>query len=121
VSIELLKSRINDVEDSLTERKTSYSFSDAIKTIVGFANSVPENRTGVLFIGIDDKGVVIGVDNTDKMQKDIRNDCENKCYPPIYPNVVVLPVDNKNIVTIEVPFCPNRPYFAGPAYVRRGS
>jgi hypothetical protein len=116
-----LKLRLNDVEDSLTERKTSYSFNEAIRTIVAFANSVPENRSGVLFIGIDDSGNVVGVEGADKLQQKIITDCANKVYPPIYPTVVVLNVGEKLVIAVEITNCPRKPYFSGPAYIRRGS
>lgn len=42
------------------------------KTIVAFANSLPANRTGVLFVGITDTGQAVGVGNSDRLQKTIR-------------------------------------------------
>lgn len=119
--IEILKERLSDNEDGLTERKTSGASSDVIRTVVGFANSVPENRTGVLFVGVNNKGGIVGVENPDKLQKTIRNMCEKECYPPIWANIVALNFDGKTVITVEVPYSPRKPYFAGPAYVRRGS
>jgi|GEM_PF-3085475 predicted HTH transcriptional regulator len=67
MSIEMLRNRVNDCEDSLTERKSSGGYSEVIRTIVGFANSVPEGRTGVLFIGVGNKGEIIGVENPENL------------------------------------------------------
>ena len=54
-----LLARLNNKEDNFTERKLesagSYEFR---KTIVAFANSVPENQTGILFIGVRNDGTV---------------------------------------------------------------
>jgi predicted HTH transcriptional regulator len=48
-----LLARLNSKEDNFTERKPegagTYEFR---KTIVAFANSLPDNQTGVLFIGV---------------------------------------------------------------------
>jgi hypothetical protein len=116
-----LKNRLADNEDRFTERKASCQFSDVIKAIVAFANSVPENRTAVMFIGVNDRGEIVGVENPDKQQKTIRNICENECYPAIWVNMEVLQIDGKAVIAVEVPYCRQKPYFAGPAYIRIGS
>lgn len=119
---EHLFSRLDNHEDSFTERKTSLSDSEVIRrTLVAFANSVPEGRTAVLFIGISDDGTVVGVDNTDKTQMKVRKICEEECYPPIPVFIAVLNHRDKAILAVEVHASRNRPHFAGPAYVRRGS
>ncbi len=121
MSIEELKRRVSNCEDSLTERKSSGAFNDVIKTVVGFANSVPENRTGVLFVGVNNNGEIIGVENPDKLQKTIRNICENECHPPIWANICALNFDEKTVIAVEVPYSPKKPYFAGQAFVRIGT
>lgn len=57
---------VSDCEDSHTERKSSGAFHDVIKTVNVSANSVLENRTGVLFVGVNNKSEIIGVENPDK-------------------------------------------------------
>ncbi len=118
---EKLKARLLDCEDGFTERKSSGSASEVIRTVVGFANSVPEGRTGVLFIGVNDKGSIGGVDNPDKLQKSIRNMCEKECYPPIWANIEAINYDGKTVIAVEIPYSHKKPYFAGQAYIRRGS
>lgn len=121
MSIDDLKERVPDYEDGLTERKSSGAPNDIIRTVVAFANSVPENRTGVLFVGVNDKGEIIGVENPDKLQKNIRNICENQCYPPIWADILVLNFGEKAVIAVEVPYSSRKPYFGGQAYIRRGS
>lgn len=121
MSIEELRRRVTDCEDSLTERKSTGSFHEIIRTVVAFANSVPDNRTGVLYIGVSNNGDIIGVNNPEKLQKTVRNICENECYPPIWANIVALPFDAKTIISVEVPYSKDKPYFSGHAFVRRGS
>lgn len=117
-----LFSRLKDHEDNFTERKPEAAGKgDWKRTIVAFANSVNEERTGVLFIGVSDDGAIIGVNNPDKLQKTIRGICKRECYPPIAFQSEVLSVDDKNVVAIVVSESNNRPHFAGPAYVREGS
>ncbi len=62
-----LLARLRQPEDNFTERKSEGAASRAElrKTLVAFANSVPEGRTAVLYIGVDDDGTPMGVSNPD--------------------------------------------------------
>ena len=117
-----LLARLNNKEDNFTERKLesarNYEFR---KTIVAFANSMPENQTGILFIGVRNDGTVAGVNGADSLQKTIRNICETDCYPPIKHTCAVLVVEGKDVVAAEISHSNQRPHFAGPAFVRVGS
>lgn len=91
---------------------------------MAFANSLPDDHQGVLFIGIADKsGAVEGVDDPDKLQKNIRNLAERSIYPPIDlgHNCRVLKEAGKDVVAVIVEANNNRPHFAGTSYVRIGS
>lgn len=114
--------RLSDAEDRFVERKPAAAGKGDLKrTIVAFANSVPNNRTAVLFVGVGDDGTLHGVPNPDKLQRDVRQLGENDCYPPIFVDSETVRVDGKVIVAILVSASKLRPHFAGPAYVRRGS
>src|SRR5262245_54498049 len=99
LSDEELLQRLKSPEDLCTERKSKGASSEDIrKTLVAFANSVPEDREGVLFIGIGDQGEVLGVDDPDGLQKRIRTISGNKCYPPVTTQCRVLLVDGTQVV-----------------------
>lgn len=118
---EQLTALLEAQEDSFVERKSQgIKPQDIRKTVVAFANSLPEGRQGVVFVGIGDKGAVEGCDNTDAFQKRVREVLDD-CYPPIAPQCVVLKVSGKDIVAIVVSASKDRPHFTGPAYVRQGS
>jgi len=113
--------RMRHEEDNFTERKPqSVKPAEIRKTVVAFANTVPEGRTAVLFIGLNDDGSVQGVDDTDGRQKAVREQCE-LCFPPIVYTAEVIEQDGKKVVAVVVPASKDRPHFSGPAYVRRGS
>ncbi len=117
-----LMNRLGNAEDNFVERKPGNLNRDDIrKTVVAFANSVPDGRTGVLFIGIRNDGRIEGVPNPDKLQKTVREVCEQDCYPPIKFSAEVLKTPEGLVLAIVVPSSVNKPHFAGPAYVRRGS
>jgi schlafen family protein len=88
---------------------------------VAFANSVPEGRTAVLFIGVGDKGEILGVDDTDSMQKTVSL-VREQCYPPIEGvQMEVLHTEAGDVIAVLVPPSNNKPHFAGAAFVREGS
>ena len=117
-----LIARLKNHEDSFVERKPEGVNAGEIRqTIVAFANSVPPEATGVLFLGVHDDGRIQGVENPDKLQKTVREQSERVCYPPIAVTPEVLEVEGKAVLAVVVPSSKNRPHFSGPAYVRRGS
>lgn len=114
---------IGNHEDNFIERKTeSVATSELRQTVGAFANSVPEGRVAVLFVGIHDKtGEILGVANTDQLQKRIHEVCQGDCYPPIEYTSEVLIIGDKNVVAVVIEPSNAKPHFTGPAYVRVGS
>ena len=118
-----LLAKVADHEDNFVERKPEGASAGELRqTACAFANSVPEGREAVLFVGIHDKtGDVLGVANTDALQKRIRDAFHGDCYPPIEYTAEVLEVNGNKIVAVVIPASSGRPHFSGPAYVRVGS
>jgi hypothetical protein len=120
---ENVRQRVRDFEDNFTERKLQGAAKGGAlrKTLVAFANSVPEHRTAVLYIGVHDNGNIEGVSSPDSVQKTVRQEAERGCYPPIDVTMEVLRADGKPVVAVIVPCSRTRRHFAGPSYVRIGS
>ncbi len=117
-----LLARLRDPEDGFVERKLDgVKPADIRKTIVAFANSVPDGREAVLFIGVADDGQIVGCANADARQKSVRQLAQKDCYPPIDTYGEVLSTAKGNVVCVIVGVSTNRPHFSGPAYIRRGS
>ncbi len=117
-----LIARLKNHEDNFVERKPQgVNASELRQTIVAFANAAPPDGFGVLFIGVQNDGKVQGVENPDKLQKTLREQCERVCYPPIAFTSEVLNCDGKAVVAVVIPYSKNRPHFSGPAFVRRGA
>ncbi len=119
---EQLINRPKNEEDSLVERKPEGVNSRELrKELVAFANSVDEGNFGVVFLGVANDGEITGVGNSDKLQKRVRKIAENDCYPSIPIQTFVIHYKGKKILGITVAHSLNKPHFAGPAFVRRGS
>ncbi|HRD28535.1 MAG TPA: ATP-binding protein [Caulobacter sp.] len=116
-----LLARLSAQEDSYVERKSQgIKPQDIRKAVTAFANSLPDDQHGIIFVGIGDKGSIEGCDNPDAVQKRVR-EAADECYPPIAPQCFALKVEGKDVVAIVVSASGDRPHFAGPAYVRQGS
>ncbi len=117
-----LIARLKNHEDNFVERKPEgVNASEIRQSVVAFANSVPSGATGVLFVGVHNDGRIQGVENPDKLQKTVRDQCERVCYPPITFSTAVLDVEGKAVVAVVIPPSQNKPHFSGSAFVRRGS
>ena len=117
-----LLTRIAQGEGELTEFKsTAKNKAELRKTIVAFANSVQDGNVGTLFVGVSDKGNILGVNGLDSLQIKINDICTKECYPIITHKCRILTEEAKNILIVFVPYSTERPHFAGAAYVRRGS
>lgn len=115
--------RLRDAEDGFTERKTegAANASELRKTLVAFANAVPEGKTAILFVGVNNEGTPTGIGNIDSLQKTLRQVAEKECYPPIKYQTKAFESDGKMVLAVLVEASKERPHFSGPAFFRVGS
>lgn len=111
-------------EDQSTEFKETY-VDDIKKTVVAFANT----DGGTVFVGVDDSGRVVGVDDVDKTILRAQNALRDAIKPDVTMHVScsAREVENKTIIAIEVQKGTSCPYYLAdkgirPAgvYVRQG-
>lgn len=87
-----------------------WEFSDKIsRTIVAFANT----NGGRLFVGIDDNGEVIGVNDIDTVQLSVKNILRDSIRPDVslFTTLNVEKVDGKYVLRIDVGRGTLRPYY----------
>lgn len=89
---------------------------DIRKTIVAFANT----DGGTLYIGIEDNGNVIGVENTDDCMLRVSNTIRDSIKPDVrlFIDISVVDTENKNVVKISVQRGTNRPYYIAQKGIR---
>lgn len=111
-------------EDQSTEFKETY-VDDIKKTVVAFANT----DGGTIFVGVDDSGRVVGVDDVDKTILRAQNALRDAIKPDVTMHVScsAREVENKTIIVVEVQKGTSCPYYLAdkgirPAgvYVRQG-
>lgn len=115
--------RLRNREDNFTERKPeSVKDRDVLITLVAFANSVPDGRTAILYIGVSDDGRIIGVASPEGQQRRVDEIRSRRCYPAIDLRTEILLVEERSVVAVVIPsHMRSGPFFAGPAYTRQGS
>ncbi len=116
-----LLARLVNFEDQFVERKTVADLNDALKTVVGFANTAPVGMPCVLYIGVKDDGQFEEKEhNFDSVQKTL-----NRLLQKIYPRAAYFPKlltnGSSTALAVLVPGSDLRPHFSGPSYIRRGS
>ena len=82
------------------------------RTVVAFANS----RGGSLYIGIDDFGNIVGVDDADAVMLQCSNAITDGVYPDVSELVTVSPykIEGRILVKVEVDPGANKPYCLSP-------
>lgn len=117
---EEIRARYSDSEDGWTERKEANQTDEIRKTLVAFANSLPDGQSAILFVGVANSGETKGVKNLDSSQNSITRSAREWCYPPIQHTIRVLEIDGKTILAVVIFPSKTKPHFAGPAFIRRG-
>ncbi len=90
---------------------------EILETIVAFAN----RSGGIILIGVEDDGSVVGVSIGKGTVESLVNDIRQLIDPPIVPSIEVVRFEGKDIIVIKVPKGYDAPYFyRGRAFVRIG-
>lgn len=113
------------IESETIELKSS-TVADICKEIIAFANT----KGGTLYIGVEDNGAVVGVDNADRVTLQINNMVRDSIKPDItmFVHYETLAVNDKQIIAVTVQKGTDRPYYLGSkglkpsgVYVRNGT
>jgi ATP-dependent DNA helicase RecG len=101
-------------EDEKVEFKSAFN-KELIETIVAFANS----KGGSIFIGVSEKGKIVGVSINDESIQNWINEIKTKTSPEIIPDVEIYSVENKAIVELIVKEYPLKPIATQGRYFKR--
>ena len=99
---------------------------DICKEVIGFANT----NGGTVYIGIEDNGIIVGVDDEDKIILQLNSMIRDSIKPDItmFVKYEAIILEDKKVIAIKVQRGTDRPYYLGnkglkPAgvYVRNGT
>ena len=82
------------------------------KEVIAFLNS---KEGGIIYIGIEDTGVIIGIDNSDSLQLKIKDRLKNNIRPSCLGlfEVINETHDNKEVIKINIASGSEKPYYLG--------
>ncbi len=115
-----------DVREGETVEFKREMNSGAVKTVIAFANT----DGGTLYIGVDDEGVPVGVDDVDAEMTRVTSRLRDSVKPDILMMVSVVPevIDGRDVIAVHVGRGVRRPYYLaskGPrpegVYIRSGA
>lgn len=96
------------IENEYTELKQKLT-KDIKKEIVAFANY----KGGIIFIGVDDNGKIIGLDNISKdievLSEMIREGIKSDLT--LFTTISIREIANKDIIELKIANAPNNPYY----------
>ncbi len=99
--IEITKENLHEIistgESEAVEFKESFN-DEALEVIGAFANATG----GLLAIGIQDSGKIVGLQIGKKTIEDLANRIQEATDPRIQPSITKISLDNKNIVIIQI-------------------
>ena len=84
------------------------SFKPIMKTLVAFANTAG----GILVIGRDDKGTIIGLGDVLQAEESIANAIADSIMPVMMPDIEIVTFETKELLVIKVA------HWSGPFYLR---
>ncbi|BDC50643.1 hypothetical protein F183_A29590 [Bryobacterales bacterium F-183] len=119
LSEQALLLRLKSTEHDFVERKPKSQKGEWLQVAVAFANSAPIGWPCILFAGASDDGVP--QEKPEHLETLVRTvtGVLDQAYPAIYRHVVPLTTPEGCCVAVIIPGSPERPHFAGKAYVRR--
>ena len=96
------------IESEVIELKSKV-ISDICKEIIAFANS----KGGTLYIGIEDNGKIIGVDDVDQVTLQLSNMVRDSIKPDVtmFVRYETLSIETKNVIAVTVQKGTDRPYY----------
>ncbi len=112
--------RLTSTEDSFVEKKLFSDSREWLEAAVAFANTAAVGYPSILFIGVKDDGTPEGrVENLESIENKLSKRL-SIAFPQIHYTTRVLEKDSKRFLAVIIPGSPERPHFAGHAYVRDG-
>jgi len=84
--------------DALEFKESTGEWKEIIKTVSAFANT----KGGIIFVGINDKKKVSGIQIGENTIEDLANKIKENTDPKIFPHITRKIIDGKSIIIVEV-------------------
>lgn len=88
---------------TLEFKRDASSLDNILKTVIAFANSAG----GIILIGVDDDGSIVGLTEPAKTQEQIANAIAHRIKPQLLPEFNIMEVQHKSVLIIQVEYIPS--------------
>lgn len=83
---------------TLEYKRNTDSLVSILKSAIAFANTAG----GIILIGVEDDGTVVGVKNSSKIQEQLANSMTNHIKPQLIPDLSVVDLHNKKVIVVQI-------------------
>jgi ATP-dependent DNA helicase RecG len=87
---------------ALEFKRDTSSLDSILKAVIGFANSAG----GIILIGVEDNGSIVGLPETAKAQEQVANAIAHRIKPQLLPEFSIVEVQQKSVLVIQVEHIP---------------
>lgn len=91
---------------TLEFKRNTSSLDSILRSVVSFANT----NGGIILIGVEDDGSIIGIENSGKIQEQIACSIANRVKPQLIVDINTVEVDSKVVLVIQIEHMPG-PYY----------
>ena len=92
--------------NTLEYKRNAEPLTAILKTISAFANT----SVGIILIGVEDDGAIMGLSDTGKMQEQLSNSISNRIKPQLIPDITITCINGKSVISIRIEYSPG-PYY----------
>lgn len=104
----MTKTPVAEESETIEVKSSLLELKKILEALSAFSNS----KGGKVLVGIDDSGLIKGVDIGKNTMENLANDIKRSTDPPLFPSLTVEELEKKKIISIEVKESPIKPVFA---------
>jgi predicted HTH transcriptional regulator len=93
---------------TLEYKRNAQPLESILKAVIAFANT----SGGIILIGVEDDGQIVGIDNEQAVQAQLANSISNRITPKLVPDISIMRVKKVSVVVVRVE------HSIGPYYLR---
>ena len=101
--------------NTLEYKRNTDTLASILKSVIAFANTTG----GIMLIGVEDNGTIVGVADSGKIQEQLANSISNRIKPQLMPEIGVTHVNDKTVITLQVEHSPG-PYYLSDKGIEKG-
>ena len=83
---------------TLEYKRNTDSLLPILKSVIAFANTAG----GIILLGVEDNGAIVGVDNPARVQEQLANSIANRIKPQLIPDFNVTVIEKKSIISLQI-------------------